>query len=79
MSDYLNGFTDGLKEAARTLREAASDHHEQSVASKKILEAQAHQLAAALFASWANGLDMQADAAASRSESLPLSGQEEGR
>jgi hypothetical protein len=60
-TDYAQGFVDGLKESARTLREAARDHYEQSIASKKVLEAQAHQLAAALFASWANGLDIRAD------------------
>jgi hypothetical protein len=65
MSEYLNGFVDGLKEAARELNEAARDHYEQSVASKKILESQAHQLAASLLSSWANGMIIRADAALS--------------
>lgn len=63
MSEYLNGFCDGLNEAARTLREAARGHMEDGAASKKVLEAQAHQLAAALLASWANGLQINAERA----------------
>lgn len=60
-TDYFQGFVAGLKEGARTLREAAKDHYEQSIASKKVLENQAHQLAASLFVSWANALDIRAD------------------
>ena len=63
MSDYLNGFVAGIQEAARTLREAAREHHERSTVEKTVLGAQAEQLAAALLASWANGLDMNADRA----------------
>lgn len=59
--NYAQGFGDGLREAARTLRDAAEDHREQGISSKKVLESQAHQLASALFASWANGIEMNAD------------------
>ena len=60
---YAQGFHDGMQEAARTLREAAEDHRNQSRECKKVLEAQAHELAAALLGSWANGLEMNASKA----------------
>lgn len=68
MSEYLNGFADGLKDASRELNEAARDHHEQSIGSKKVLEAQAHQLAASLLSSWANGMIIRADMALSKAD-----------
>lgn len=58
---YSQGFGDGVREAANTLRNAARDHLDQSKTSKKVLESQAHLLAASLLASWANGLDINAD------------------
>lgn len=69
MSEYLNGFVAGLREAGRTLREAANDHLRDSQQSAKVLEAQAHQLAAAILAAWANGLEINADAALRRMSS----------
>lgn len=59
--DYDQGFRDGLAEAARMLRHAAEDHMGDSKASKKVLEGNAHSLAAALFYSWANGIEMAAE------------------
>lgn len=61
--DYLGGFVAGLREAAHTLHEAARQHSADGEKSKKVLEAQAHQLAAALLGSWANGLEINADRA----------------
>ena len=58
---YVEGFVAGLKEAANTLRMAANDHSVEAHNSKKVLEAQANELAEAILRSWANGLDIQAD------------------
>ena len=63
MTTYAQGFYDGLLEAARVLRDAADDHRNQSRESKKVLEAQAHELGAALLGSWANGLEINANTA----------------
>lgn len=60
--DFTRGFASGMAEAARILRDAAEDHRDQARACKKVLEAQAHELAAALLDSWANGFTMKADA-----------------
>lgn len=61
MSEYAQGFGDGLREAAKQLRDAANDHKIMASESKKVLDTQAHELAAALFYSWANGFEMNAD------------------
>lgn len=50
-------------EAVHTLRTAAEAHRADSRASKKVLEAQAHELAAALLGSWAEGLAINANRA----------------
>ena len=60
-SDYSAGFKAGMAEAANTLRAAANEHDVEAASSKKVLESQAHQLAAALFRSWANGIDINSD------------------
>lgn len=62
-SEYAQGFLAGMRDAARTLREAANGRLSDCQASKKVLESQAHQLAAALLASWANGLEINAETA----------------
>ena len=61
MSEYAQGFGDGFREAAKQLRDAAYDHKTMASESKKVLEIQAHELAAALFYSWANGFELNAD------------------
>lgn len=61
MSEFADGFRAGVHEGARMLREAAYDHLRDCQESKKVLEAQAHQLASVLLSSWANGLDMNAE------------------
>jgi hypothetical protein len=63
MTDFADGFRTGLMEAAHTLRTAAEEHRADSRASKKVLEAQAHELAAVLLGSWANGLEINANRA----------------
>ncbi len=60
-SSYAAGFKDGLNEAAHTLRVAADNHDFDAEVSKKVLESQAHKLASALFRSWANGIEMNAN------------------
>jgi len=58
--DFAAGFRAGMYEAANTLRLAATDHEQVSAASKKVLDAQANDLAAAILRSWANGLEINA-------------------
>jgi hypothetical protein len=75
MTDYAQGFYDGLMEAARVLREAAEDHRNQARETRKVLESQAHELGAAVLGSWANGLEINAN----RSLSTPISERSEVR
>lgn len=63
MSDFADGFRSGLMEAVHTLRTAAEEHRADSRASKKVLEAQAHELAAAVIGSWAEGICINANRA----------------
>ncbi len=55
------GRREGLMDAARTLWEAANNHHNLGRDSKTVLEKHAHELAAALLCSWGNGLEIQAN------------------
>lgn len=61
MKTYKQGLSDGFQNAADTLREAAIKHIEDSRQTRKIVEAQAHELAAALLESYANGFVMRAE------------------
>lgn len=63
VSDYIQGFHAGISEAARAMREAAREHTEQCAATKNIVEAQGHQFAATVLASYANGLLINASVA----------------
>lgn len=71
MEEYAKGFGDGMREAALTLRGSADDHENLSKQSKKVLESHAHLLASALFRSWANGIEMNADGFGSVIERKP--------
>lgn len=62
-NEFVQGFYAGMCEAARTLREAANEHKKDAEASKKILDAQANELAAAILYGWANGLEINAQKA----------------
>lgn len=64
-SDFTQGFHAGCSEAARMLREAANDHTQVAEESRKVLEKQANELAAAILLSWANGIEMTANRVAS--------------
>ena len=63
MDQYHLGFSDGMVEAERMLREAANFHKEEASSSKKVLESQAHELATALLSSWANAIEIRRNAA----------------
>lgn len=58
--NFKNGFYNGILEASRTLRVAAQEHKEVAEASKKILDVQANELAAAVLLGWANGIEINA-------------------
>jgi len=60
MSDFIQGFHAGCCESARMLREAANEHTQVAEASRKVLDKQANELAAAILLSWANGIEMNA-------------------
>lgn len=62
-NEFLQGFHAGMCEAARTLREAANDHKQIAENSKKILDGQANEMAAAILYGWANGLEINAQKA----------------
>lgn len=65
-SDFTQGFHAGCCEAARMLREAANEHTQVAEQSRKVLDKQANELAAAILLSWANGIEMNANRVALR-------------
>jgi non-canonical (house-cleaning) NTP pyrophosphatase len=58
---FMLGLEAGLKEAAHTLREAATNNLAEAAGARKVAVSAGHRFAADLLNSYANGFDMRAD------------------
>lgn len=60
---YAAGFKAGMLQAVQTLRIAAGQHCAEAADSRKVVESSGHLFAQRILASYANGLEMDAEKA----------------